>query len=69
MKFIPGREFILASPAERAKLIFPEDWDLSELSKLSRARKQGRPAYDGADRNRLYGAVWLMEQVAEKTAL
>ena len=69
MKFIPGTEFILASPAERAKLIFPEDWDLSELSKLSGARKQGRPAYDGADQNRLYGAVWLLEQVAEKTEI
>ncbi len=69
MKFIPGTEYILASPAERAKLIFPEDWDLSELSKLSGARKQGRPAYDGADQNRLYGAVWLLEQIAEKTEI
>ena len=68
-KFIPGTEYILASPAERAKLIFPESWDLSELEKLSGARKQGRPAYDGDDRNRLYGAVWLLEQVADTTGL
>ena len=68
-KFIPGTEYILASPAERAKLIFPESWDLSELEKLSGARKQGRPAYDGDDRNRLYGAVWLLEQVSDTTGL
>ena len=65
MKFIPGTEYVFASPVERAKLIFPEDWDLSELSKLSGARKQGWPAYDGADQNRLYGAVWLLEQTRE----
>ena len=69
LKFIPGTEYILASPAERSKLIFPKDWDLSELEKFSGARKQGRPAYDGADQNRLYGAVWLMEQIAEKTEI
>ena len=26
LKFIPGAPFFLASPEERAKLIFPEDW-------------------------------------------
>ena len=68
-KFIPGTEYILASPTERAKLIFPEEWDLSELEQLSGNRKPGRPAYEGNDKNRLYGAVWLMEQIAEKTRI
>ncbi|MCR5178698.1 MAG: hypothetical protein K6C95_06910, partial [Lachnospiraceae bacterium] len=29
--FIPGKAYILASPQERRKLIFPEDWDLSAI--------------------------------------
>ena len=34
MKFVPGTEYLLASPAERSRLIFPEGWDLSELKKI-----------------------------------
>lgn len=30
LKFIPGKQCLYASPEERAKLIFPEGWDLSE---------------------------------------
>lgn len=33
MKFIPGAEYLLASVEERSRLIFPENWDLSELKK------------------------------------
>ena len=69
MKFIPGKLYIYASVEERSKLIFPEDWDLSELDKLSGKKESGRPAYTGADNNRFYGDIWLLEQVAEKTGL
>ena len=34
-KFIPGKEYFLADPAERSKLIFPADLDLSEIATLS----------------------------------
>ena len=30
-KFIPGNEFISASQEIRSKLIFPKEWDLSEI--------------------------------------
>ena len=67
--FIPGSAFYLASPEERARLIFPEDWDMSEAEKLTGLRKPGRPAYDGDCQNRLYGDIWLLEQVATKTGI
>ena len=34
LKFIPNDRFLLASPSERAKLIFPEGWDLSAIQNL-----------------------------------
>ena len=48
-KFVPGSKYIFASPEERQKLIFPEDWDLSEIDKLSGRRKPGRPVVEGQD--------------------
>ena len=69
LKFKPSSQFFLATPEERAQLIFPEGWDMSEAKKLTGLRKPGRPAYDGEDRNRLYGDIWLLEQVAEKTGI
>jgi len=69
MKFIPSSQFFLASPEERSQLIFPKEWDMSEAEKLAGLRKPGRPAYDGEDKNRLYGDIWLLEQIAEKTGI
>jgi hypothetical protein len=68
-RFIPGSAFFLASPEERGRLIFPEDWDMSEAEKLTGLRKPGRPTYDGECHNRLYGDIWLLEQVAIKTGI
>ena len=68
-KFYPGSRFIFAPIEERAKLIFPEDWDLSELEKLSGGRKPGRPVIESQDENRLYGDIWLMEQIAKATGI
>ena len=65
MKFTPGSQYIYASLEERSKLIFPENWDMS----LADKRSHGRPSYDGADLNRFYGDVWLLEQVALKTGI
>ena len=41
-KFIPGTRFYLASPEERARLIFPESWDLSEAEKIRTYLINGR---------------------------
>jgi len=68
-RFIPGSAFFFATPEERSKLIFPEGWDISEAEKLTGLRKPGRPAYNGEDRNRLYGDIWLLEQTAIKTGI
>lgn len=64
-KFIPGPKYLLASVEERAKLIFPREWDLSELNTLSGTRPVGRPPIQG-DNNRLYGDIWLLESIAEQ---
>lgn len=68
-RFIPGDDFILLSTEERNKLVFPEDWDLSEIGKLFPDAHAGRPSYEGQDNNRLYGVTWFLEQVAEKTGI
>ena len=68
-KFIPGSKYIFASIEERSKLIFPENWDMSELEKLSGGRKPGRLVIESQDENRLYGDIWLMEQVADVTGI
>ena len=62
-KFIPGKRYIFASLEERERLIFPDDWDMSEAKRLSGAKQPGRPAYTDADKNRFYGDIWLLEQV------
>jgi hypothetical protein len=69
LKFIPGSKFFLATPEERSRLIFPKEWDISEAEKLTGLRKPGRPAYGGEDRNRLYGDIWLLEQISIKTGI
>jgi transposase len=68
-KFTPGRAYILASPEERGKLFFPNDWDLSATEQLSGARKRGRPPHSGNDLNRFYGDIWLLEQLADKLGI
>jgi hypothetical protein len=68
-KFIPSTPFFLATPEERAKLIFPEDWDLGEAEKFTGLRPPGRPAHDGDHQNRFYGDIWLLEQIALKTGI
>jgi hypothetical protein len=69
LKFMPGVQFYQSSPEERARLIFPEAWDMSEAKKLTGMREPGRPVYDGDDRNRFYGDIWLLEQIAIKTGI
>jgi len=69
LKFYPGSKFYLASPEERERLIFPEDWDISEAKKFTGLREPGRPTYTDECKNRLYGDIWLLEQVAIKTGI
>ena len=68
-RFIPGKAYIFSTIEERSKLIFPENWDMSEVEKLSGNRKPGRPEIESQDENRLYGDIWLLEQIAKKTGI
>lgn len=68
-KFIPGKRYVFASLEERSKLVFPDGWDMSEVKRLSGAKQPWRPAYTDLGKNRFYGDIWLLEQVADKTGL
>ena len=65
-KFLPGARYVHASLEERAKLIFPPDWDISAIESMSGRRGPGRPAHEGEDASRLYGDIWLLEQIADR---
>ena len=69
LRFVPNAKFLLLDPEERSRFIYPDTWDLSELQALPSHRSVGRPKYVEADRDRLYGDVWLMEQVAQRLGL
>jgi hypothetical protein len=68
LTFFPNTRYIYASEEERVNLDFPDEWDLSEISKIAGTMK-GRPSYQGEDVNRFYGDIWLLEQIAEKTGI
>ena len=69
LRFMPGTRFFLATPEERARLSFPGDWDMSEAERLTGLKGPGRPAYAGECKNRLYGDIWLLERIAERTGI
>ena len=64
--FIPGARYVHATPEERARLIFPKEWDLSAAEAMSGRRGPGRPASTDVDSSRLYGDIWLLERVADR---
>lgn len=68
-KFHPGKAYIYADITERNKLVFPDDWDMSEAEALKSARGAGRPKSLDTDENRLYGDIWLLDKVAEVTGV
>ena len=68
-KFTPWAEFLALPGEERAKFVFPPEWDLSLLDRLSDRRGQGRPVLDCEAQNRLYGDIWLLERIAERTKI
>lgn len=69
LRFHPGTAYFYASIEERQKLIFPKEWDLSEIESLSGNKRRGRIAYEADDVDRQYGPTWLLNQVAVKTGL
>ncbi|MCF0173617.1 MAG: transposase [Bacteroidales bacterium] len=69
LRFHPGTAYFYASIEERRKLIFPKEWDLSELETLSGTGRRGRIAYEADDVDRQYGPTWFLGQAAERTGL
>ena len=62
-KFIPNSTYRAATAEEKESLIFPDGWDLSEVKRL-------QELFTFAEyHNRLYGDIWLLEQVASKTGI
>jgi transposase len=69
-KFHPTTTYFYATLEERRQLIFPSDWDLSELKSLSGTFKHpGVIAYEEDDVDRQYGTTWFLDRIAEKTGL
>jgi len=68
-RFIPGMAYMYASIEEREQLIFPKDWDLSQIETISGTKRRGRIVYEAEDVDRQFGPTWLLNQVAVKTGL
>ena len=69
MKFHPNSTYFYAPLEERRKLIFPSDWDLSEIETLSGTGHRGAVEYNGGDIDRMYGPTWFLDNVAKVTGL
>jgi transposase len=66
--FHPNATYFNTSPKERAKLIFPEGWDLNKAKGRGESRR-GRVEYEKDDVDRQYGPTWLLDHVAECTGV
>ena len=69
MRFHPNSTYFYASLEERRRLIFPSDWDLSEIKALSGTGHRGAVEYTGGDLDRMYGPTWFLDNVARATGL
>lgn len=67
-RFHPNAAYFEAAPSERAKLIFPRDWDLSLTKGIGEVRR-GRVSYENDDVDRQYGPTWLLDKVSRKTGV
>ena len=68
-KFHPNSAYFYATLEERSKLIFPDDWDLTEINTLSGTGHRGAVEYAGGDLDRMYGSTWFLGKVAQETGL
>lgn len=68
LEFIPNHKFLYATEQERKALVFPPEWDVTAAFKQIHPAP-GRPVTLGEEKNRLYGHIWLLEQIAEDTGI
>ena len=69
MRFHPNSTYFYAPIEERRKLIFPAEWDLSEIKALCGTGHRGAVEYEGGDLDRMYGPTWFLDNVARETGL
>lgn len=50
-------------------MIFPAEWDLSEIKALCGTGHRGAVEYEGGDLDRMYGPTWFLDNVARETGL
>ena len=50
-------------------MIFPAEWDLSEIKSLCGTGHRGAVEYEGGDLDRMYGPTWFLDNVARETGL
>jgi len=69
-RFVPNLRFMTLDASERKKLIFPDDWDLSEISSLMSQREERLEYFDpNTVENKFYGDIWLLHKIAEDIGL
>ena len=68
-RFHPNSAYFYATLEERRRLIFPAEWDLSEIKVLSGTGHRGAVEYEGGDLDRMYGPTWFLDNVARATGL
>ncbi|MCR5170404.1 MAG: hypothetical protein K6C33_08085 [Desulfovibrio sp.] len=69
LRFHPNARFLLASEEERTKLIFPENWDLSEIKVQCGFPEVSKMLSVWQSDNRLYGNSWLFFEIAKITGV
>lgn len=67
LRFHPNSRYLLASAEERDNLVFPADWDMSEAEKAVLPPDRGRQESSETEENRLYGDIWLLEQIDKES--
>ncbi len=68
-RFHPNSAYFYATLEERRRLIFPSEWDLSEIKALSGTGHRGAVEYEGGDLDRMYGPTWFLDNVARESGL
>ena len=69
LRFHPNGRYFLATGEERARLIFPENWDLSETVVHTGLAEAGTMVREGQNESRLYGNSWLLMEIAKITGV
>ena len=68
-RFHPNSAYFYATLEDRRRLIFPAEWDLSEIKALSGTGHRGAVEYEGGDLDRMYGPTWFLDNIARATGL